>query len=299
MQPLEQSVSAPAAGAGHAWHRRLKRRAYEVVELSPPGDPLSNAFDLFILALILGNVLAMVLGTVPSLQARHAGLFAAFEGASVLVFSVEYLLRLWCSNLSPRYPGTVRGRLRYAVSPLALLDLAAVLPFWLSVSGLDLRVLRAIRLLRVFQLAKLVRYSAALQTFLRILRAKQEELLVTLALIAVLLFWASTLIYYAERGAQPEVFSSIPAAMWWAVCTLTTVGYGDIYPVTVLGKVLASVISILGIGIFALPTGILGAEFVSEIQHKRTAVCPHCGKEIDHAVGAGRPAGGSLRIPPS
>ena len=275
------SIPVPRGPAAAAWKDRVKRRVYEVLEIAQPGDRLSSAFDVFILLLIFANVATLMLETVPHLQERHGAAFAAFEAVSVTVFTLEYLLRLWSADQSPRFRGVPRGRLRYAATPLAVLDLLSILPFWLAMTGLDLRVLRAIRLFRVLRVAKLVRYSSALQTFVRVIHAKREELLVTMGLLVMLLFWASSLIYYAERSAQPEEFSSIPAAMWWAICTLTTVGYGDVFPVTALGKVIASAISILGIGFFALPTGILGAEFVAEIQRKRVMACPHCGGEID------------------
>lgn len=278
------SVSAPRGPAAAAWKDRVKRRVYEVLEIAQPGDRLSSAFDVFFLVLIFANVATLMLETVPELQERYGAAFATFETVSVAVFSLEYLLRLWSADQSPRFRGVPRGRLRYALTPLAILDLLSVLPYWLAMTGLDLRVLRAIRLFRVLRVAKLVRYSSALQTFIRVIHAKREELVVTIGLLVMLLFWASSLIYYAERYAQPEEFSSIPAAMWWAICTLTTVGYGDVFPVTALGKVVASVISVLGIGIFALPTGILGAEFVAEIQRKRVCLCPHCGEEIDEGA---------------
>lgn len=286
MQPSSiGSVPPSRIEAAAAWRDRVKRRVYEVIEVSAPDDRLSRAFEIVILVLIFANVAALVLETVPSLNRRHAGAFAAFETVSVAVFSLEYLLRVWTADLSPRFAGRVRGRLRYAATPMAMLDLLSVLPYWLAFTALDLRVLRALRLFRVLRLAKLVRYSSALQAFTRVLRAKREELLVCMGLIVVMLFWASALMYYAENAAQPDRFSSIPAAMWWAICTLTTVGYGDVYPVTALGKMVASAIALMGIGFFALPTGLLGAEFVAEIQRKRAVACPHCGKEIHGGQG--------------
>jgi voltage-gated potassium channel len=275
------SVPAPRGSPAVDRKDRVKRRVYEVLAIAEPGDRLSAAFDVFILLLIFANVATLMMETVPDLQKRHGAAFAAFETVSVAIFTLEYALRLWTADQMPRFRGVKGARTRYALTPLAILDLLSILPYWLAMTGLDLRVLRAIRLFRVLRVAKLVRYSTALQTFVRVIHAKREELAVTIGLLVMLLFWASSLIYYAERSAQPEEFSSIPAAMWWAICTLTTVGYGDVFPVTPVGKVVASVIAILGIGFFALPTGILGAEFVAEIQRKRVVACPHCGKEID------------------
>lgn len=200
----------------------------------------------------------------------------------MLIFSVEYVLRLWSCVEKHEYSRPVVGRLRFAATPMALIDLTVILPFYLPFMGVDLRAMRVVRIMRVFRIAKLGRYSESLQILQRVVKAKKEHLADTVFILLVLLVMASSLMYFAEYKVQPEKFSSIPAAMWWAVATLTTVGYGDIYPVTTVGKILASVISVLGIGMFALPTGILGAGFVEEREQRRSHVrCPHCGKELD------------------
>ena len=258
----------------------LRRRTLQVLEVAAPGDVLSRRFDLAIVWLIALNVLAMVIETLPGVGSAYGGFFGAFEIFSVVIFTGEYMLRLWSAKEDPRYSGRA-GRARFAATPMALVDLLAVLPFWLPFLGVDLRVLRSLRLFRVFRIAKLSRYSAALQMMGRVAVAKKEELVVTASLGAALLLLASSLIYFAENAAQPEVFSSIPAAMWWGVATLTTVGYGDAVPVTAAGQILASAIAILGIGMFALPTGILGAALVEEMQHREhPAECPHCGGNL-------------------
>lgn len=164
---------------------------------------------------------------------------------------------------------------------MALVDLLAVLPFFLQFIGVDLRFVRAFRLMRLFRLAKAARYVTALHLFRAVARSKREELVLTTCVLALLLLVASSSMYFAEHGAQPEEFSSIPATMWWAVATLTTVGYGDVIPVTVFGRFLGSAVAILGIGLFALPTAILGSGFVEEIaKTKQPQRCPHCGKEL-------------------
>jgi voltage-gated potassium channel len=147
--------------------------------------------------------------------------------------------------------------------------------------GIDLRFLRILRMMRILRIAKLGRYSQSLQILQRVMAAKKEQLLCTVFVLVLLVIVAASLLYYAENHVQPEAFSSIPAAMWWAVSTLTTVGYGDIYPMTGLGKFMASIIAVLGIGVFALPAGIFGAGFVEEIgRREKPTQCPHCGKEI-------------------
>lgn len=260
----------------------VRRRIYEIVEVAALGDRASRVFDIFILSLIGLNVAALVLETVDPVYQKCPALFRVFEVVSVAIFSVEYLLRLWSCTTSGRRAHPVLGRLRFSVSFMGLVDLLAVLPFYLPFLGVDLRFLRAVRLLRIFRVAKLGRYSTAVQTFGRVFKAKKEELFASAFILLLLLLTSSCLLYFVEHEAQPEAFSSIPQAMWWGVATLTTVGYGDIYPITPWGKFFAAAVSILGIGVFALPTGILAVGFVEEMQNrkKKPAVCPHCGKKL-------------------
>ncbi|HUV66958.1 MAG TPA: ion transporter [Sedimentisphaerales bacterium] len=264
----------------------LRKRVDEVVTVGRPGDKLNRAFGIFIVTLIGLNVVALIAESVRSIHALWPRLFSLFELVSVIIFTVEYVARLWSCVEKPTYHKPVRGRLRFAVTPLAMVDLLAILPFYLPFTGLDLRFLRILRMMRIFRLAKLGRYSQSLQILNRVMTARKEQLLCTLFVLLLLVIIAASLLYYAENHVQPEAFSSIPAAMWWAVSTLTTVGYGDIYPMTTLGKFMASIIAVLGIGMFALPTGILGAGFVEEVgRNQKPAQCPHCGKEIGGAKG--------------
>jgi voltage-gated potassium channel len=259
----------------------LRRRAYEILEAKAGGDGLKKTVNTFIIGLICLNVVAQIFESVHSVKVLAPGVFILIEVVSVLIFSVEYVLRLWSCVEDARYGKPVRGRLRFAATPMALIDLIAILPFYLPFMGIDLRAMRIARLMRIFRLAKLGRYSTSLQILQRVIKAKKEQLADTVFILLVLLVMASSLMYLAENKVQPDKFSSIPAAMWWAVSTLTTVGYGDICPITTAGKMLASVIAVLGIGMFALPTGILGAGFVEEReQQKKHLHCPHCGKEM-------------------
>lgn len=259
----------------------LRHRTYRVLTVAVDGNPRSRVFDQFLLGLILLNVAAVVAESVEPLGTRYQSAFRLFEIISVIIFSVEYVLRLWACVEDPRYGHPVKGRLRYAVSPLALVDLLAILPFYLTFIATDLRILRILRVFRLLRMVKIARYSQTLQIFGRVLVATRIQLLLTLILMSVLLLLASSLMYAVEQEAQPEAFSSIPAAMWWAIATLTTVGYGDIYPVTAWGKIFGSLVAVFGIGMFALPTGVLGAAFLQELRTSPKAlVCPHCGKEI-------------------
>lgn len=288
---METQLAAPA----HVpVMKRLRARAHAVVEADVKGG---ERYDVAIISLICLNILAMMLETVQGLNAAYGGFFLAVELFSVAVFSADYLLRLWTCVERPAFRGAITGRLRYAVTPMALVDLLSVLPFFLPFLGVDLRFARALRIMRLLRLAKLARYSHALRMVGRVITGKKEELASTFSLVGVLLLVASSLMYFAERDAQPEKFSSIPAAMWWGIVTLTTVGYGDVFPITPHGQLLSAVIALLGIGVVALPTGILGAAFVEEMQasrRERTVVlCGRCGGEVGAEGQHGSPSGDS------
>lgn len=259
----------------------VKQILFEVME---ENDRFSaRAVDLFLLILIVLNVLVVLLETVDELNARFGAFFYQFEVFSVAIFTLEYVVRLWVCTGYPRFAHGVVGRLRYLVTPMALIDLIAILPFYLPlIFTFELRLLRLLRLFRLLRLLKMLRYSESLRIFTAVYRLKKSELTMVFMGIVFLLIIASAMIFHVEQEAQPDVFSSIPAAMWWGVATLTTVGYGDIYPITPLGKFLGALISLLGIGLFALPAGILGSGFVGALRRKSSSkfYCPHCGDEI-------------------
>lgn len=265
--------------------KNAKFRTYEILENVREADICSKIFEIFITTLIILNVFAVILETVESISMRYAYCFYIFELLSVVIFTLEYVLRIWSCTSDKKYKHPLLGRFRFAVTFLALVDLFAILPFYLPmIITFDLRFIRALRLFRLFRLLKIGRYSRSLKTLGNVLKEKKEELLITIFVLTILLVVSSCLVYYAEKDAQPDVFTSIPAAMWWGVTTLTTVSYGDVIPVTTMGKIIAAIICILGIGMFALPTGILGAGFVEEIRKSKepikTIICPHCGKDI-------------------
>ena len=215
--------------------------------------------------------------------------------ASIIVFTAEYLLRIWTADLL--YPSLPpwRARLTYMKSAMALVDLLAILPFYLPMLlPMDLLGIRALRLFRLLRLFKLRRYSEALGTIAEVFRRKEHEIALSISFVTVLLVIASLLMYHAEHDAQPEQFANAFSGLWWAVATLTTVGYGDIYPITTGGRVLGAVIAIMGIGMVAIPTGIISAGFMEVLEKKpeddRAAqeeeekksyrYCPHCGKKL-------------------
>ncbi|RMG91796.1 MAG: ion transporter [Zetaproteobacteria bacterium] len=227
----------------------------------------SRLFNGFIMFLILANVLAVVLESVRSIRLAHEAFFQGFEIFSIVVFTLEYLLRVWVCTEKPIYFRPVRGRLRYMVSFMAIVDLLAILPFYLSMFvTLDTRFLRVLRLLRVF---KLTRHFQSLEILIQVLRMEAPVLGSSLLMLLVLAVLAAGGIYVVEHDAQPEAFGSIPAALWWAIVTLTTVGYGDVVPQTDAGRFFALIITMLGVGMAALPAGIIAGGFSREMQKRR------------------------------
>jgi voltage-gated potassium channel len=238
--------------------------------------------DRLLIGLVLLNAGTVVLQSVKSLDAQFNFFFVSVELISIYVFTLEYGLRVWSCVEDRRYRQPWRGRLRFLLSPLALVDLLTILPFFLSLGLLDLRILRVLRLFRVLKVA---RYVRALHVIGIVVRRKRAELLVTLGVIGLLLLLVSSIMYTLESEAQPDKFGSIPDTMWWGVATLTTVGYGDVFPITPAGKVLSSLIAVLGLGLFAIPTGILASGFSEQLQEKPAAksgykFCPHCGEKL-------------------
>ncbi|MFY1642639.1 ion transporter [Methanoculleus bourgensis] len=248
-------------------HRLNKETIYHLLEADPEKPGAGRILDVCILMLIVANVIAVILESVEGLYIPHATFFQAFDIFSVAVFTVEYLLRLWTCTANPDYANPVLGRLRYAATPLAIIDLLAILPFFLPMFiPLDLRIMRALRLLRVFRILKISRYSYALKLLGRVMKAQVHVIGVLIFILVLLVVITSSLMFFVEHDVQPDDFANIPTAMWWAVATLSTVGYGDVFPVTPLGKALGGLIALLGIGMFALPAGVLSSAFLEEIQ---------------------------------
>jgi voltage-gated potassium channel len=244
--------------------RKWRREVHDILEVGGSAHPAGRVVNAFIILLIVLNAIAFAAETVDHLADRYGSYFDAFNVFSVAVFTIEYVLRIWSAvdipMLSRMQPW--KARLRFALRPIMLVDLMAVLPFYLHfLIPIDLRVLRVLRL---FRLLKLVRYSPALQTLGRVIADEYRALLGALLVMLVLLLFSSAVIYFLEREAQPEVFGSIPSSAWWAISTLTTVGYGDAVPATPWGKVVGGIVMLLGVGMFALPIAIIAAGFSLE-----------------------------------
>ena len=243
--------------------------------------------DTGIIALIGLSILSIILQSFENLAEKYGGVFHVFEVATVAVFTAEYILRIWTADLL--YPGEKHPRLKYIVSFMAVIDLLAILPFYLPFISADMRFLRMIRLFRLFRLLrvfKLGRYFDALQVILKVIRESSTRLIISVMLCLFVMLFSAIVMYTVENPVQPEQFPNVIASLWWAICTLTTVGYGDVYPVTMVGRFFASVISLVGIGIIAIPTGIIAAGFTSVIDGRQSdrdpkKYCPYCGHRIE------------------
>lgn len=245
---------------------RLRQTLYRHLAPGAWEHGLSPLNRVICLLIVLACVAAVV-ETEASIRDPHAALFDALEATFVVLFSLEYAARVYAAGENPAYAG-VAGRLRYVCTPAALVDLVAVLPFYLQFVPFDNAfLLRLVRLARLFVLSRLGRYSQAWQALAAALLSRRHELLLSMALAGMLLLLASACLYVAEGPVQPDKFGSIPRALWWAVATLTTVGYGDVTPITPLGRFFAGVTAVAGIGFIAMPTGILAAAF-SAVFHR-------------------------------
>ena len=210
----------------------------------------------------------------------------------MIVFTIEYLLRIWTADiLYPEY-GKIVSRIKYAFSFMALIDLFAILPFYVPLLiPIDLRTLRILRVIRFLRIFKVSRYTNALSIIGTVLKNKSSQLISSMFVVALLMLTSSIIMYNIENPAQPDVFTNAFSGLWWAIATFTTVGYGDIYPITALGKVLSAIIALLGIGLVAVPTGIISAGFREQMEQEKTNTesdnedkkhyCPYCGKKID------------------
>ncbi len=285
----------------------VRRRVYELLIDPPEGDRLAKGVSLFILGLIAVNVIVSVAETEPDLARAYPRFFFYFEAFSVAVFTLEYVGRLWAATWNPEYQGAIRGRLKIASEPLTIIDLVAIAPFYLQVfiPGLDLRFVRALRLFRLFRIFKVGRYAESFTILVKVIRKRREELAVATVIVVIMVVLAASAMWLCEHQAQPEEFRNVPRAMWWAIITITTIGYGDVTPETTAGQIVGGLVAYLGICIFALPVAILGGAFLEEVQERRErasqepeapepqgekggaprsecshTVCPHCGKPI-------------------
>ena len=268
-------------------YKKIQRYFAHLLEPDTADTGLAKAVDIFITTIILLNITALIVDTVPGIPFFYKENFLFFEIFTVIIFSLEYVLRIWIAPVTDKYSVSKKPRLSFIISFYGIIDLLAIMPFYLNyLFGLNYYFLMVFRL---FRLLKLFRYFTALQLLGRVFKAKLQELFFALFFIIIMLIFVSFTMYYVENKAQPEVFRSIPETMWWGIITLTTVGYGDMHPITPIGKFLGGIIALMGIGLFALPAGILAGGFSSELQKiadnqetkdKAYCTCPHCGKTM-------------------
>lgn len=249
----------------------IRRRVFDIIQPDDGTSLLSRIFDWMITGLILASVIIVFAATFDLPKGVLRALLL-IEGVASVVFTVEYALRILTADFLYPESGTIKARVKYVFSPMALVDLVAILPFWLPMllpgTMLGLRALRLVRLLRIF---KLNRYFDAIKSLGEVIVLKKRELLGSLFFVSILMLISSLLMYSAEHEAQPEVFRNAFSGLWWAVATLTTVGYGDIYPVTALGRLLGAFIAFSGLAAVAIPTGIISSGLMEALSRGREA----------------------------
>lgn len=266
----------------------LKQTVFSILEKDTKNNTLgwlTYTINYLIVILIFCNVIAVVIQTEKDIALKYNVYFSILELISVSVFTVEYFLRLWVCDIHKTFSQPFWGRVKYMLTPMAIIDLLAILPYYLLIlTPIDFRFISILRFFRLLRIFKLRRYSHAVNTLWRVIVDKKEELIINFATILVLLVLSSSLMYYIEHDSQPQLFSSIPATMWWSVSTLTTVGYGDMVPITPFGKLLSACIAMLGIAMFALPAALLSSGFTEHIKNQRRRqhihTCPHCQQKI-------------------
>lgn len=263
----------------------FRQKVFNVIDENNKETTLGKFFDFFIIGLIILNVLAIFLESFENLRSSYKQEFYYFEVFSVAIFSIEYVLRLFTSDLKYADKSKVGALAFFVISPMAIIDLFAVLPFYLPfLIPVDLRFIRILRLLRITRLFKINRYSKSLKLIGDVFKEKRSDLGITVFVTFIILVIAATLMFHIEGKEQPDAFPNILASFWWAIATLTTVGYGDIFPITAWGKFISGLIALLGIGLVALPTGILSSAFIEKINENKATdkceKCPTCGQEI-------------------
>ena len=267
----------------------LRYRLYREMEPTARDKRGLSPFNLFIIILVLLSFLALALETEPTMGEDWMRAIQIFNIAIIVIFGIEYVLRLWVAGEDPKYRGFT-GRIRYVLSGYALADLVAFLPelLWIlfAPGGSDQQVVMVLRVLRLARLAKISRFIPAFDVLGATVRRSGTQLFTTLAMALALVYVSAVALYFIEGvgGEQQESFASIPRAIWWAIATLTTVGYGDVYPVTPLGRFFASVIAIAGIGVVALPAGVFASAFSDELRERENAKLKDHTRELEEEV---------------
>jgi len=253
----------------------IRQKLYQQLSITAWPEEGLSPVNKAIAGIILLSIIIVTLATEPTIYEPWKEQIIAIDFVIGILFAVEYILRIWVAGEEPEYKGLV-GRLKYAFTLRALLDLVAVLPFFLGFVGGDIFILRLFRLVRIYTLAKLGDFSIALKHIKDAVKERYMELFLAFMLAMIVLLISSTIMFLVEGPIQPDKFGSIPRALWWGVATLTTIGYGDIYPKSALGKFCCSLTCLAAIGLIAMPTGIMAAAFSDAFQrHKKSLSDKH------------------------
>jgi len=286
--------------------QKIRKYLYDTMEVPSSIDEQGWYYEVFMMILILVNIIAMILGTISSIQIQYDWFLTPLENITLAIFTVEYILLLWVCTENPVYQDPINGRIKYAFTFFALINLISILPVFFPLLA-PFVALRVVRLFRIFRILKLSKYSDSLKTLFGALYAKKEQLFMTFLIIIFLVVMASVFIYYAENGENPHpAFSDIPHTIWWSFVTLSPIHNETGYPETPTGKIIASGLALLEIGIFAIPAGIMASAFEDQyrtdkekqekeqlavcktgqtIEEEKTKICPFCGKIFDNDTG--------------
>jgi voltage-gated potassium channel len=266
--------------------RRLRAQLFAILHQPDAGNRLARWANYFLATLIVTNAISVTLESVPGINGTLARSFWWFETMSTGAFIIEYVARIWTCVEQGRLSRPVWGRLRFALQPLSLLDLLAIATYW---TPWDLRFLRVVRLVRLLKILHLYEFEAALDRLAVSLGRRKELLFVAVTLMALFVYLSASLLYQLEHERQPEIFTSIPATFWWASVTFNTIGYGDMAPLTPIGRLFAALISVFGIGVFALPSAIVTAAIIESSASGTVYVCESCGHRGSTSHLHGRP----------
>ena len=255
--------------------RNWRVKTYQLLESKTSASVMAKIITWLLILLIISNVVAVIVASEKDYYQPNKDLFIVFEIFSLSLFCLEYLLRVWCCVEAKEYQklSSSNARIKYILSPIALIDLVAVLPFIIAMFfTIDLRTLRLIRVLR---LLKLTHYFKGFNIFITVIVKETKSITAAMMVMVFLIIIAASLMHSVEGAIQPEAFGSIIHSFWWAVVTMTTVGYGDIVPVTALGKVISTFIMLIGVGLVALPAGMLAARFGEELRERKKNLNAH------------------------
>jgi voltage-gated potassium channel len=266
-------------------YTKVKNRVFKIINVTEDGDKIGRFFDIFIITLIVVNVGIVLANT---FDVYMPPVFHMIEIITVIIFTIEYVLRIWTADLMFPEKNAVLSRLKYIFSFMALVDFLSILPFYMHFLPSNLIVLRSLRVLRLLRLFKLTRYTNITASIGTVIKKKASQIVSSICVIIVLMVITSVMMYNVEHVAQPEKFANAFDSLWWTVATITTVGYGDIYPITILGQVFSGIIAFLSIGLIAIPTSIISSGFiehVSELKEEKKekeekCFCPYCGKNL-------------------